>query len=202
MSMTDRACGGRGKNPRPQTLPDLLPRRHVPAHQCRDQVPQRLAGVAIVIVGSVIRHAADALVAVLGRDPHDGIGHVLFTQVVRPRKALNLRRHHHDFDPFYLHENRPPEAMRFCPCRPFLLRKELRFPSPKFSAGARGLLGWALGPSVSGDDVLELLAFVFPEGVEDPQVAAEDEMAHAHIQVGAGVPGGMDSHLRVHPHLQ
>ena len=47
----------------------------------------------------------------------------------------------------------------------------------------------APGPSVPVDDVLKLLALFLPERVEDPQVAAQDEVANAHVQVLPGVLG-------------
>ena len=46
-----------------------------------------------------------------------------------------------------------------------------------------------LAHSVPVDDVLKLLALFFPERVEDPQVAAQDEVANAHVQVLPGVLG-------------
>ena len=107
----------KGKDPRPQASPYLLPRQRVLADECGDHVPQGLAGVAIVIVGGVVRYAAHPFVAVIRRDPHHRIRHVLFRQVVRPRKTLNFRRHDKNLNAFDLHQNRPLAAIDVLRCR-------------------------------------------------------------------------------------
>lgn len=101
MSIAANACGGRGntRGHKPRRFPLQL----VSADQPRDQVPQRLASVAIVIVGGVIRYAAHTLAAVLCRDPHNRIGHVLFLQVVRLGKSLHPWRYDNYFNAFDLH---------------------------------------------------------------------------------------------------